>query len=202
MVMHTCIISFITIFGVCLQLKFPNVSPYETAYGTLMMNLFIIEICFYLASLVVMAIQAASNNRVLEDLTNKIGLLLGTLSLILELLVLISPFGWIVLFFWSICLLCFLSKSWQSLNTLSQSAVVLLVQGLGEFRQTLIDWYRRMMVRNDEVDNMSIRNNGADTELRTQYLNISNDRQAAEHQSQDQNHTNGAEHVISIPDDS
>ncbi len=69
--MHTCIISFITIFGVGLQLKFPNVSPYETAYGTLMMNLFIIEICFYLASLVVMAIQAASNNRVLEDLTNK-----------------------------------------------------------------------------------------------------------------------------------
>ncbi|KAM5581300.1 hypothetical protein ABKV19_010496 [Rosa sericea] len=146
--LHAFMFSLIGVLGVYLQLKFPNVSTYATAHGTVMMDLIIIETCFYIVSLVVMGILAARNNTDFEDLMNNISLLLGSLSLILELLVLIEPFGWIALFFWSICLLCFLSRSYQSLNTLCQSAVPHLVQDFGQLKQKLVDLNRRMMGSN------------------------------------------------------
>ncbi|PRQ53466.1 hypothetical protein RchiOBHm_Chr2g0166831 [Rosa chinensis] len=60
--LHAFMFSLIGVLGVCLQLKFPDVSTYATAYGTVMMDLIIIETCFYMVSLVVMGILAARNN--------------------------------------------------------------------------------------------------------------------------------------------
>lgn len=110
--LHTCIISLIGVLGFCLQLKFPNVSPYATIYGSQLMNVFIIVTCIYILSLILMTIQASRrDNADLEDPMNKLSLFLGSLSLNLELLVLLSPFGMILLFLWCICLLWFVSNS-------------------------------------------------------------------------------------------
>ncbi|KAL6139813.1 hypothetical protein ACLB2K_058114 [Fragaria x ananassa] len=201
---HTFILALITNLGFCIPLKFPNGSPYATVHGSRLMNIFIIEMCAYLVSLIVMGILARRDNAELEDLMNKICLFFGTLPVILELLVLIEPFGWFISFIWSIFLLCFMCKYHQSVLTLWNNAVERLVQAFREFRQTLIDWRSRMRTKHDEVEKKSISNlkRKRAIELQPQNRNMSIKRRATEHQSQNQNHSTVTEHAIAIPDNS
>ncbi|KAL6143542.1 hypothetical protein ACLB2K_054237 [Fragaria x ananassa] len=148
------------------------------------MNVFIIVTCIYILSLIVMAILADNNDADLEDLMIKITILLGNLSLILELLVLIAPFGMILLFFWCIYLVWFVSKSYRSLKTLYQNAVDHLKGDFGELKQKLVDLNRRLMESNaieavarasQKLKDLIIMNDGHETELEIQNQNSRNE---------------------------
>ncbi|KAL6139811.1 hypothetical protein ACLB2K_058112 [Fragaria x ananassa] len=181
--LHTCIISLIGILGFCLQLKFPNVSPYATIYGSQLMNVFIIVTCIYILSLIVMTIQASRrDNADLEDPMNILSLFLGSLSLNLELLVLLSPFGMILLFLWCICLLWFVSNSYQSLKTLFQNAVEHLVRSVGELKRKLVDLNRRLMDSNAIAA-------VARASQKLKDLITRDEGRVTEHEAQNQNHT-------------
>ncbi|KAL6143533.1 hypothetical protein ACLB2K_054228 [Fragaria x ananassa] len=135
MALHKCIFFLITILGLCLQLKFTTASPFVLDYrNTVLMRLFIIDISAYCGSFGVMIIQTNHSNTDFVEFMNNISLLLGTLASVLELLILFPPFGWVTLFFWSICFVTLAIKSYQYSKTLCESAVAALVVTLGEFQ--------------------------------------------------------------------
>ncbi|KAL6135570.1 hypothetical protein ACLB2K_067797 [Fragaria x ananassa] len=135
MALHKCIFFLITILGLCLQLKFTTASPFVLDYrNTVLMRLFIIDISTYCGSFGVMIIQTNHSNTNFGEFMNNISLLLGTLASVLELLILFPPFGWVTLFFWSICFVTPAIKSYQYSKTLCESAVAALVVTLGEFQ--------------------------------------------------------------------
>ncbi|XP_004305935.1 PREDICTED: uncharacterized protein LOC101299984 [Fragaria vesca subsp. vesca] len=135
--LNKCIVSLITIVGFCLQLKFANSSPDYNS--TLLMRLFVIDVSAYFGSIGVMIIQNDHGTVDFRKFMNRIIIMLGTLVFTLELLILFPPFGWLVLFIWSICFVSVASKSYQYLKTLCESGVSALVLAIGELKEKLID---------------------------------------------------------------
>nr|XP_011467920.1 PREDICTED: uncharacterized protein LOC101304493 [Fragaria vesca subsp. vesca] len=192
--------ALIGFLGFCIQQKG---SPYETVHGTRLMNLLIISISAHVFCINMIPTAGGGDDADLEDLMKYVFLLLGYLPPIIELIILTEKFGLFILSVWSICLLLFVCKYHQSLLTLCNNAVKHGIKALlGEFGQTLGDWNSGRRIRNDEAEKMRIRNLKREIELQPLNQNISNERRATEHQSQNQNHTNVTEYAISILDNS
>ncbi|KAK9925007.1 hypothetical protein M0R45_033348 [Rubus argutus] len=137
--LHKCIVSLITILGFCLQLEFANASALVTNCSScILMKLFVIDVSAYLGSLGVMILQTDHKNTDFGVFMNKISLLFGTLAVTLELLILVPPFGWFVLFLWSICFVRIAMKSYQYLKTLYETAVLALVQVFEKLKELII----------------------------------------------------------------
>ncbi|KAL6143541.1 hypothetical protein ACLB2K_054236 [Fragaria x ananassa] len=144
--LHKCIVSLVTILGLCLQLEFANASAIvKDCRRTILMKLFITDISLYFGLLSVMILQINQSNRDFGEFMNKIGVLLGTLASILELLILLPPFGWLTLFFWSMYLMITAIGSYQLSKTLCKRAVAALILALGEFQMKLISLNGRLM---------------------------------------------------------
>ncbi|KAL6139814.1 hypothetical protein ACLB2K_058115 [Fragaria x ananassa] len=138
--LHKCIVSLVTILGLCLQLEFANASALVTdCRRTILMKLFITDISLYFGLLSVMILQINQSNRDFGEFMNKIGVLLGTLASILELLILFPPFGCVTLFFWSICFVTVAIKSYRYWKTLCESALA----GLSRAYEKLKDLIKR-----------------------------------------------------------
>ncbi|KAK9925004.1 hypothetical protein M0R45_033345 [Rubus argutus] len=137
--LHKCIGYLITILGFCLQLEFANDSAVVTdSSSCILMKLFVIEVSAYFGSLGVMILQTDHRNTDFGEFMNKISILFGTLAVTTELLILVPPFGWLVLFFWSICFVRIATKSYQYSKTLCQTAVSALILAFGEFKEKLL----------------------------------------------------------------
>ncbi|TQD73724.1 hypothetical protein C1H46_040748 [Malus baccata] len=135
---HKCIFFLLTMLGVLLQVIYATgnlPSPFVTNHNTAVM--LIIDLFAYTAALATVMILPASNSTNMYELMNNISLLCGTLALVLLVLLLDPAFGWFTLACWVVYFVIIVTKSYQTLKTLSTDAVLYVRDKLKELKRRL-----------------------------------------------------------------
>ncbi|KAM1954268.1 hypothetical protein ACFX16_023958 [Malus domestica] len=101
----------------------------------------IVVLIAYVGSLIgskILHVQAHPNSDLAELIINKISLLFRTLSLILEVVILVPGLGLVVLFFWVVWFVNVVAEyACEYLETLYQSAVASVVYTYGKLKEHL-----------------------------------------------------------------
>jgi hypothetical protein len=92
-----------------------------------------------------MIIQATLSDTDLGEFLNKISFLFGILALILVLLILVPPLGWVPLFFWSIYFVSTAIRSYRLGKTLCESAIAAFLLAFGKLKEKLTMMNGRLM---------------------------------------------------------
>ncbi|KAB2610314.1 hypothetical protein D8674_018346 [Pyrus ussuriensis x Pyrus communis] len=133
--------SLITMLGVFIQLKqgAGNVSLFDTDYPT-MVSL-IVALIAYSGSLIgskIVHIQARPNSDLAKSIINKISLLFGTLTLILEVVILVPGLGLAAVFFWVVWFASVVAEyACKYLEALYTSVVASVVHTFGKLKEHL-----------------------------------------------------------------
>ncbi|XP_048433933.1 uncharacterized protein LOC125474393 isoform X2 [Pyrus x bretschneideri] len=147
---HKYIFHLLNILGVLLQVKYATEnlpSPFVTDHDTVVM--LIADLLTYVGTLEIANILQACNNTNIYELMNSISLLCGTLALVLLVILLVPAFGWFTLACWVVYFVIIVTKSYQTLKTLSTDAVLYVRDKLKKLMRRL-NGNEEQMSPNDE----------------------------------------------------